>query len=448
VWMVVGISNQGYSQDQILSISLEDAVRIAIEKNHDLAAARMDVEKAEAQVTEAFGFALPSLSLSASYVRALKRPVFFLPDFDDPNSGRVVPIEIGSKNSFDLSLSASQVLFNAAIFTGVGTARIYLRAGKEMYREKLVATVATVRRAYYAVLLQKELRSIVQATMQNAEESMRQAQALSSGGLISEYDALRAEVRVENLKPELMKAVDGYGIAMNNLRMAIGVPLLQELDVSGNLEFEPTPVDEGHLEASPEKALQYNPRLLAMEHQAEVQDARISIEKSDFLPTLAAFGSYQYQGQKNDLNISTSDFVNSSVIGLTLSLNIFKGFQTAARVDQARLDHRIALETIASYRSRLRTLVESIVLRFRWAHKQLGVHERTIELAERGYRIASTRFRAGAGTHLELNDAQLALDQAKLNRAEALYQLLLAQADLDEALGDSGLQIAERPSGE
>src|SRR5512136_3163694 len=104
--------------EEARKINVQEAVRLTIEKNHDLAAARMQVQQADARVSEAIGTALPRLDLSAGYTRALKKPVFFLPGdfFGEP--GTVKPVEIGSTNSFSGTLSASQILFNSAVFVG------------------------------------------------------------------------------------------------------------------------------------------------------------------------------------------------------------------------------------------------------------------------------------------------------------------------------------------
>ena len=423
----------GAQEQTALQVTLDEAIRIALERNHDLAAARFEVSKADKQVKEAFGLALPSVDFAATYSRALKRPVFFLPDFDDPESGRVVPIQIGSENSIDLTFSARQVLFNSAVFTGVGTAKIYSEAAHDLYQAKENATVASVRRAFYSVLLAGEGRTIMHSTLKNAEENLKNARVLSSAGLVSEYDALRAEVSYENLKPDVMKAEDDYVLALNTLRIAMGISAEQPLEVVGLLQ--PDIVDEQHLTNAVEDAVKMNPSLEALRKQTDVSEAIVSIERSNYLPTLSAFGNYQLQAQKNQFNFSTNDFIGSSVVGVNLSFNIFKGFQTNARVEQATLDHRRSQEQLASMESTLRTQVESMILRLRWAQKQIGVHEKTIAQAEKGYRIVSTRFASGSGTQLEVNDAQLALNRAQVNRIEAIYQYLLAATDIEQALG-------------
>jgi len=130
-------------------LTVDAAVREALRNNHELQAARLEVEKADARVDEAWSTVLPRLDLGARYTHNIRRPVFFLPDFENPNSGRVTPVEIGSPNAVDMNLTAQQILFNSAVFIGVGTAATYAKAAREVYRASELGTITAVRKAFY-----------------------------------------------------------------------------------------------------------------------------------------------------------------------------------------------------------------------------------------------------------------------------------------------------------
>ena len=415
------------------ALTLDEAIRIALQRNQGLTSSRLEVQKADAQVNEAIGTALPSLSLTGRYTRALKKPVFFLPDFDDINSGRTVPIRIGSDHALDMTLTAQQVLFNSAVITGVGAAKIYQDAAREMYRAKQLETVMNVRRVFYGVLLANEVAEMMRENLKNAEDNLKNVRLMKQQGLVSEYDELRATVGVENLRPAVIQAENNYALAIDGLRMMMGVGPAEEYQVQGTLAF--SPVDQEIVSAAMETVLENNPMLEAVRHQVDVNKAFVSIQRSNYLPTLAAFGTYQYQTAQNDLKISAKDFIGSSTVGVQLSVNLFEGLQTNARVDQAKVEVRKAEEQLTSVENNLRTAVHSVVLRLEQAQKRIAAQEKTVEQAERGYKIATTRFTSGSGTQLEVNDAQLALTQAKVNRMQAIYDYVVASAELDQLLG-------------
>jgi len=142
-------------------ITLDDAVRLAVASNHDLAASKLEVERSDARVKEAWGSALPHLDFGGSYTRALKKPVFFLPDFENPGSGVVTPIEIGSDHAFNLGFNANQILFNATVFIGVGAAKTYSQGARELFRAKTAETVTNARKAFFGVLVAREVKDLV-----------------------------------------------------------------------------------------------------------------------------------------------------------------------------------------------------------------------------------------------------------------------------------------------
>jgi outer membrane protein len=414
-------------------LTLDDAIQIALQKNQDLTSARLEVDKANARVNEAIGTALPSLDFTGRYTRALKKPVFFLPDFNDLSSGRTMPVEIGSNHAVDMTLSVQQILFNSAVITGIGASQIYLDAAKDMYRAKQLEIVAKVRRAFYGILLAKEAAEMMQANLKNAEDNLKNVRVLLLSGLVSEYDELRATVGVENLRPLVIQAENNYALSIDGLRIAMGIGPSEEFTVEGALAF--SSVDSEVLASAAEIALENNSSLNALRKQVELNHAFVNVERSNYLPTLAAFGNYQYQAAKNTLNISPRDFVGSSVVGLQLSINLFQGLQTNARVDQAKVDVRKTEEQVASTENNLRTAVHSVILQLDQSQKRIEAQSKTVEQAERGYKIATTRFLSGSGTQLEVNDAQLALTQAKVNRIQAIYDYLVASAELDQLLG-------------
>lgn len=433
VWLILSSAAVTAGDQTVKILTIDKAIQIALQKNQELASARLEVEKANAKVNEAIGTALPAFDLSGRYTRALKKPVFFLPDFSDLNSGRTVPIRVGSDHAVEMALSARQVLFNAAVITGVGAARIYLEVARDMYRSKQAETVAKVRKAFYSVLLAKEVSLMMQSNLKNAEENLKNVRLMKQQGLVSEYDELRAIVGVENLKPAVIQAENNYALAIDGLRMAMGVGPTEEYLIQGMLDF--AAVDHEILTSAMETVLKQNSSLSALRHQVDVNKAIVNIERSNYLPTLTAFGNYQYQVAKNDLRISTRDFIGSSVVGLQLSINLFQGLQTNARVDQAKVDVRKAEEQLTSVENSLRTAVHSVLLQLEQSRRRIEAQEKTVEQAERGYRIATTRFTSGLGTQLEVNDAQLALTQAKVNRMQAIYDYLVASADLDQLIG-------------
>ncbi len=416
-----------------LPLTLERAVQLGLARNKDLVSSKLDVEKADARVREAWGYAMPAIDVTGRYTKALEKPVFFLPDFNNLSSGKINAVKIGADHSFDLTAQARQPIFNYTVFTGVGAARIYSEAAREMYQQKKLETIAKVRKAFYGVLLADEVADLMRSNLRNAEENLRTVQVMAKQGALSEYDELRAQVGVANLRPAVIQAENNHALALDNLKATIGLHVDEPFVVADSLSY--IPANKELMETAMESVAGRNVGLRAMRLQVEINRAFLSVERSNYLPSIAAFGQYQYQAAKNQFKISTNDFFASAQVGLQLSFNVFQGFQTNARVEQADVEVRKTEEAVANMETNLRTAAHSIILQLQQAQQRLDAQEKTVEQAERGYRIATTRFKSGSATQLEINDAQFALTQAKVNRMQAMYDYLQASADLEQILG-------------
>ena len=126
LWLLAATT--AYAQSP--TMSLDDAIQIALKQNKDVQIARLAIDKADAQVDEALGNALPTLNLNAQYNRNVQVPIFFVPNFNDPSSG-LQAIQAGLDNAYTVGANFQQILFNSAVFTGIGASKIYADAARE-----------------------------------------------------------------------------------------------------------------------------------------------------------------------------------------------------------------------------------------------------------------------------------------------------------------------------
>lgn len=435
-----------YSQDsQTRRLSIEEAIRLAIKQNSDLESVRLDVKRSDARVLEAWGYAMPSVDVSGQYMHFIDKPVTFFPDvflygfmkeidstITKP-TGKLVPVSFAPRFTAGASLNVKQILFNGAIFVGIGAAQVYSNLARDLFQVKQVETVTKVKKAYYSALLAHEALELMHSSLKNAGDNLKNVQLMKAQGIVSEYDELRASVGVENLRPVVIQSENNFNLARDALRNTIGISTKENFELADSLSFEH--VDASLMERAEELVQDLNPNLSVVKGQIELNGAIINAERSNYLPTIAAFGSYQYQAAMNKFNFSTNDFYKSSQFGLSFSLNLFQGLQTYARVQQAQLDKRKSEEQLNSLEKNLQTALHSIIGNLQQAKKRVEAQEKTVEMAERGYKIVTTKFLNNSATQLEVNDAQLALTQAKVNRIQAVYDYLNASADLDQLIG-------------
>jgi len=412
----------------VQTLTLRDAVERAMRKDTELETARLEVERADARVMEAWGTALPAVDLSASYTRTLKSPIFFA-----IFNGQEVSIEMGIPHAVTMALGGKQLLFNGAVIAGLGAAHVYSELSRDLLLSKQLETVTRIRKQYYASLVAREAVVTMQSSLRNAEENLKNVRLMRSQGILSEYEELRATVQVDNLRPSVIQAENGYELSLDALRTTIGADTNDVLQLADSLKF--VPADDSLVDRAEQLVLERNPGLRAVGRQIDLNGAAVLAQRSEYMPTVALFGQYQYQAAKDRFLFSTNDLISSAQVGISISLNLFQGGQTYARVEQAQVEERKAEQQRLNVERSLRTGVHSVIGNLRQARKRVEAQEKTVETAERGYRIVTARFLANAATQLEVNDAQLALDQARVNRIQAIYEYLVASAELDQLVG-------------
>ena len=405
-------------QKQSIVLNMDDAIRLAIEKNAELKIASMDIQKAEEKLREARSGLFPQLNASGQYQRYIDLPVIFMPK----GSPFGPTLKIGADNSYSASLSLTLPLFSYPLYEGISLASEALDITKESYKSVKNKVVTDVKKAFLAVLLTRETKDVMAQSLKNAEDNFENIKKLRQGGTLSDYDVLRAEVQVENLKPTVLQMENNYKLSLEALKVAIGLDASQEIDVVGDMVFnEPyiLPDEKSVIE----EMLRNNPQLGILEKQVTINDKTISLEKSAHLPTLAAFGTYQYQAQANDFKFSDYNWVKTSLVGLQLQIPIFSGFKIDAKVNQAEINLNQSIEQKRNYTEAFKTQTLSILYRIQQAVKRIEGQSKTVKQAMEGYEIAKRRLLNNLATQLEVNDAELALRQAKLNRLQAIYDL-------------------------
>lgn len=415
-------------------INLDSAIEIALEQNKTLHISRLEVDKTHSKLTEARSNLFPKINASGQYTNNIKKPVIFLPPgtpFSRP--GQPAIIEIGSDHSYSGTISASLPVFSYPIYLGISIANTGIDLAEETFRGTKFKTIADVKKSFYGVLLSREVKNLMTASLINASDNLENVRRMQKQGLVSEYDLIRAEVQVENIKPIALQAENNYELAKNSLKIALGLDASENIDIEGDLIYHQT--DTPNLSGTLNVLDQNNSDIKQLNYQIDIAKSMINIERSGHLPTLAAFGNYQYQTQANDLKFKDYRWVNTQFVGLQLQIPIFNGWGTQAKIDQAKISYQQLLDRQNLITETVKIQAQNVIYRIEQTKKRIEGQDKAISQAERGFEIAKSRYNNGLGTQLEVNDAELALTQSKVNYFQAVYDYNSAIADLEQLLG-------------
>lgn len=411
-----------------LVLSLEEALRIAVGESETIWIAESGVLRAMGSEQIARSQLFPQLSGSAQYTRTL-RSQFDDIDFgggggaEDPEGG---DLPFGRENQYTLGLSLSQTVFDAGQ-TGarIRAAEARRRAAGFDVAAARAQTLLDVTRAYFDALLAERLVGIAEASLAQTEEVLRQTEVARRVGDRSEFELLRARVARDNQLPVLIRRRTERSESHLRLKQLLNVPLEDELTLTTGVEEE-VPRFAAAADPSPDLRV---PVMRAAE-EVRANEAQLSETRGQRLPSVSLTSRYAPVAYPQSGIPEPGDFQEDWTVTLSLSVPIL----TWGRL---RGNERIAEGNLSQAQARLRQAREAAALDARVARNDaeraraiLAGSIATAEEARRAYDIAQIRFREGIATQIELSDSRLLLEQAELNRAQALRDLQVARARL------------------
>ncbi|NJD19025.1 MAG: TolC family protein [Gemmatimonadetes bacterium] len=446
-----------------LSLSLGDAVSRALRESEEIARARASLEVAESQVTQATSGALPQINSNVAYNRAVKTifdDMGAMPTVDDADippafdesktpkerfdllsdlmatnfvSALFAGLPFGRKNTYVASLSLSQPLYvGGKVGAALKVARHYRAVARIQVDETEADLVLQVRSAYLNASLAGRLVRIARESRRIAEAHYQQVEDFRAAGTASEFDLLRARVDLENRDPVVVQAEDGERLALLELKRLVNVPADQPVRLTSAPDPDVVEVDEAELH----RLVMQRPILQAAQEAIGMREQAVRIAKGDRLPTVAFQGNMGFQGFPEDpLPPGWGKWRKDWSVAVAVSFPLFDGFRTRGRIDQAQSDLVIAHVEEAQLREGLALQTEAALAAYRSSRAQILARRQTVALAERALELAEVRFSTGLSTQLEVSDAALLLDQARVNEAQALHDYARALAELERLTG-------------
>ena len=419
---------------ETLTLDLETALEIALSENPTIKSADMEIERFDYVRRETLGNHLPSLSAAGQY------------------SFNIIKQEMARGMSFGADMSTMingdlQIpLVVPAVYASLKLNRTQQALAVEQARSSRIELVNGVKKSFFQILLLERSYEVLRESESTIQATVDNTRAMYEAGLASEYDLLTAEVQLSNLQPNIINTGNSIGVAKQMLKMFLSIPEDVEIVLTGALADH---AGELWMTPDPAAALDGNSELRQLDYQQTMVSQQIRLANAARLPVLAAYGSLTFSGQDQTLGFGMTPEGEMGVVatpkwwwqkpfttGFSLSVPIFSGLKNTNKVKGLR-NQVSQIELQKGYlrqakQVEVRTAVNNLVS----ARETMTANERTMAQAEKAYSIARARFDAGAGTMLEVNQAQLAVTQSRLNHTQSIYDLLAARADYDKVVGN------------
>ena len=408
---------------QPLQLTLDQALEIALSESNTIKIADMTVEKSGYAEKGSYASLYPNVSVSSSYQRTLKKQVMVM-----DMGGQPMEIKVGRDNNINASASASMPLVNASLWESLKLSGMDVEMAVEQARSSKIGMVKQVKQAFYAVLLAQASYDVMNQVYENAQKNYEKTLQRFNVGKASEVERLRAQVTMMNAEPNVSSAENAVLLATWQLKAVMGIALDTDINVVGDLNDYTNQLLTPYVS---EDDISNNSSLLQFDIQDRMLESTIRMQKKQYLPTLAASINYNYSAMGDD----KLSWFPSSTAALSLSLPVFDGFQKRYNIKQSKVTRNmLALQREDTERN-LRIAIRNFNDQMELFIKNYQAANATVEIAQKSYDISEKMYEVGKATLVELNDAQLALQQAQLTQAQAVYNFMVTKASLDELIG-------------
>jgi outer membrane protein TolC len=450
-------------------MSLSACIDYALANHPDIKIARLQVSDADWRIKENKATGLPQISASLSYSGFLQRgglpasalqfgggggdsdvsgleTVFSQQQVDSLVSflGSLFESDPDSKiffspvHSISGSLQWNQLLFNNSYLIGLRAARHY----QEYVNDQLAVVRQNIRNqvtdAYLPALLLSENFGIADKNIRNLEKLLSETKAINQAGFAEQLDVDRLELSLANLRTERDALARQREIVVNALKFTMGMPVLNNIDLSDNLNGLLTGLADADLIATTN--YMNRPEYVSLLKGRELNALQVDLFQKPWMPTVSGFVQYQPGlqggfGAKDAPGFNKWYFIPSAVAGLSVNIPIYDGGGTRAKKERAI----IAVQTIDAQKQLLENAidleVENARKQYLNAKERIASQQKNLDLAQRIYDTTQTKYKAGVGSSFEITQAEQALFTAQQYLIQAQYDLLTAKTALRKALG-------------
>jgi outer membrane protein len=421
------LAGSGWTQEKPLT--LEESIKIILDRNLQLHSAIIGIEGSEFRRKEAITNFLPLWQGQYGYTR-FNSPQTLKTTTETTIFGPTA-IPVTSRDVYNFNTTVSQPLFTG----GSNLANYYLaKIGVDLSKVGVETTkldlVLQAREGYFNILRTEKLLIVAEQQVKQFEAQLAVTKAFFDVGIVPKNDVLQAEVQLANARQGLVSAANDVATAKavfnNLLRRGINTPL-EVVDILGYQPFSTG------FDASLEEALRQRPEIKAAELTIDQAKEGVKIARSGFFPIISLAGNYSRTSEEATTygDIRTERWTVQALATFTLwdwGNTFFKVGENKVKVTQAE-DSKIQLvEAIVLQ-------VKNDYLNMQVAEKNISVAEKAIEQAEENLRMNEERYKYQVATQTDVLNAVTLLTQARTNYYTALSAFNIAKAQLERSMG-------------
>lgn len=432
VLALIGMTSlaQAQAPTDSVELNLDKVLEIALSDNPDIQVANKTIEIKKYAKKESITGLFPTVSASASGTKNIELATMAMAMGD-----QVIKVKMGRPYNYSLTGTAALPLFAPQLWQSISLSEEQVQLAIEQARESKVNTIASVKNAYYQLLLARDSYEALMAGYRTAQRNAEDTKHKFELGSVSEYDKLTADVQLASLQPNVLAAQNGIKLAEMQLKVLMGVDVNEPMKFSGKLKDYEEGLFSDLMLLRSDTALTDNSTLRQLDYNERILRMSEKINRLGYLPTLALAFQAGYSAMPSEFNPFKAPFYGSASVNLSFSWTLFDGLQKYMKSKQ----NKFQLENLEIQKEnvlrQLELAVTASLNNISTAAEQVVSNKENVYAAERAYNISEKRYSVGSGTMLELNSSESNLLSARLQYVQSIYDFLSNRANLEKTLG-------------
>ncbi|MEW6051392.1 MAG: TolC family protein [Candidatus Zixiibacteriota bacterium] len=414
-------------------LTLDDCIELALKHRAAIIAARGAEDLAKASERAALGAFLPQASATYEYAKTKDRDRKLEVQTDTGTIKSSLPNIDYYNKSTNISASIG--------FPLPQTLHSYLAARVDHERASLdvIASeqdlIYAVKSSFYAYLAAVQNVSVQEEAVKRSDEQLKLIQSKFDLGSAAKSDVLKQKVQSGNDVLSLLRARNAVTSTMAALAYTVGLDPRQEWSFATQYIVRQY---DGSLTDAIEFGMNRRPSVLSSQKSVKASDHRLTVAKLQYLPKFSPYASYGYSKSTGinpfDYSARTSS-LTSLTYGFQVSWNIFDGFAREEGFTSARVARNNARAALADQRNLVASEIKTAYLDIDRLKEQKKVSDENVAAATEDLKITQEKYNLGAATILDLLNAQVSLKEAQVSSISADFDLNLAVAKLENAMG-------------
>ena len=392
-------------------LSLDDCIKTGLQNNPGLQSSQLFVEENKTKVDEAHSGYYPTVSMNSNATT-----------YSNNNGSQ-------RYENYNTGISASYNLFNGfRTKAGYNAAKDNYEANIFQHESIKQDLVLNIIYAYYKTLQAERFLKSAEEAVKNSQLHLEFAIARNKAGMATRSDILKSEVELSNAELEKIKAANTLLAAKGNLNQLMGLPSNHPTEIVDDLsELEENTKQSYDLLLA--EAMSSRTEVKRFQSLLNAQQNYIQVAKGDYYPALSANANYNFAGTE------ISGMQQNWWLGMTLTIPVFKGFSTKARVIGEELALKGLEKDLNALKQQIGQEVWNAFLAVNESTDKIETSAKGLESARENLSIAEGEYKEGIGSIIQLTDAQTTFVTAEQNYIRSIADYKISLAELERTIG-------------